>query len=351
MKKLTAIFLAVMLAATLFAGCAQQADPAETDSENTRPQIAFVTQDMQGAFWIDMMNGGSTAAVDYGADLIYKSSEASVEKQISIIENLITQDVDAIIVDPINKEAIIPVIEKCGKAGIPVVTAGNLIETDYNVSTVYNDTYDIGVITDIVCHMIDEAGKVACVVGAPGSAVSDARQAGFEEAVAEYPDVTPFVLPANWDATIAQQMVTDLLTTDPDLDAVICADAIGYQVYQAASAAGKEDLIITNLAGMSENLQGITDGMYALDLLMGGARIGYWNVATAVKLAEGAEISSVIYLPTQIIANQDLIDQMTEWGITSVPACTPEEAVGILAGYTEEFGPDVYDPANYAARQ
>jgi len=326
--------------------------PADVISgEEGRKVIAFVTQDMQGSFWIDMMNGGSTAAVDYGVDLMYKSSESSLEKQISIMENLINQKVDAIIVDPIDKDAVVPVIKKCGEAGIPVVTAGNLIDTGCSVSTVYNDTYDIGIITDIICKKIGEKGKVACIVGTPGSAVSDARQAGFESSVAKYTDVTPFTLAANWDATVAQQMVTDLLATDPDLDAVICADAVGYQVYQAATAAGKEGLLITNLAGLKENLQGIKDGMYILDLLMGGARIGYWNVATAARLTEGADVGDVLYLPTQIIANQDLIDKMGEWGINSVPACTPDEAIGVLDGYSEEFGPDNYDPANYAARQ
>lgn len=371
-KGLVWLVVAVMLAVML-AGCGQPATPAqESPSESaeqtkaadgneaaTEPAqgndgkktVAFVCIDMQGAFWVDMMRGGEQAAKDYGIDIVFKSGEGSLEKQISLIENLVVQGVDCIIVDPLDKQGIIPAIEKAGKAGIPVITAGNEIETDYNVCTIYNDAYDVGCITDIMCKQIGEKGKIACVVGAPGSAVSDARQKGFEEAVAKYPNVKPFVLPAKWDATIAQQMVTDLLVAEPDLNGVICADAVGFQIVQAAQAAGKEDLLVTNFAGMVDNIPGVKDGTYLLDLLMGGARIGYWNVATAAQLAEGKEIPQKVYLPTSVILTEEMQGKLGEWGLSDqMDVCTPDEAMTILEGFSTEFGPDNYNVDNYKPR-
>lgn len=372
MKKGLIWLIVVMMLTAMLAGCTQSATPAQAPSEDVeqtesaeevappeksaqsggdKKTVAFVCIDMQGAFWVDMMRGGEQAAEDYGIDIVFKSAEGSLEKQISLIENLAVQGVDCILVDPIDKQGIIPAIEKAGEAGIPVITAGNEIETDYNICTIYNDAYDIGCITDIMCKQIGEKGKIACIVGAPGSAVSDARQKGFEEAIAKYPDIEPFVLPAKWDATIAQQMVTDILVAEPDLNGVICADAVGFQIVQAAQTAGKDDLMVTNFAGMVDNIPGVKDGTYLLDLLMGGARIGYWNVATAAHLANGEEIPQKIYLPTSVILTQEMQDKVKEWGLADkMSMCTPDEAMTILEGFSQEFGPDQYNVDSYKPR-
>lgn len=333
MKKL----LAMLLALVIVLGCSVAAL-----AENDPLEVVFVCIDMQGAFWVEMMKGAEVAASDYGVNLQFRSGESSLEKQISIIENLVLQGVDAIIVDPLDAEGIKPALQVAGDAGIPIVTAGNNIDTEWNWCTIYNDVYDLGCITDAVCSMIGGEGKVACVVGAPGSAVSDARQKGFEDAVAKYPDITSFVLPSNWDATVAQQMVTDLLAAEPDLNAVICADAIAYQVHQAAEAAGHPELIVTSLAAMDENLPGVEDGTYLLDLLMGPQRIGYWNVAVAIQLAQGAELDQKLYLPTAIIANDENAEQMRGFGF-DFNIVTVEEAEGVLHSFAAEFGPDAFD--------
>lgn len=359
-------FLSVVLVAVLCAGlygCSDSgSDSGEEKEENISKNeseegnekidnntVAFVCIDMQGAFWVEMMKGAEVAAEDYGINIVFKSGEGSLEKQISLIENLVAQNVGCIIVDPLDKQGILPAVEMAADAGIPVVTCGNQIDGSKNVSAIYNDVYDMGKITDIVCKKIGEKGKVACVVGAPGSAVSDARQKGFEDSVAKYDKVESFVLPAKWDATIAQQMVTDLLVAEPDLNAVICADAVAFQVYQAVDAAGKAgDVLISSYTAMKENIPGVEEGTYLLDLLMGGGRVGYWNVATAAQMMDGEEIPQLIYLPTSIVMNQEEIDQCDEWGILdSISYCTPDEALDILEGYSDEFGPDGYNVENY----
>lgn len=349
----------VMVVALVLVGCGskppvvdKQPDgdgiPTAGDNEGIGSNtIAFVCIDMQGAFWVEMMNGGEIAAKDYDVDLVFKSGEGSLEKQINLIENLITQGVGCIIVDPLDKKGILPAVNAATEAGIPVITCGNEIEGIANISCIYNDSYDVGSITDIICKEIGENGKVACVVGAPGSAVSDARQKGFEDAIAKYPDVEGFVLPAKWDATIAQQMVSDLLVAEPDLSAVVCADAVGFQVWQAVDAADKTDqVIIGNYTAMKENIPGVKDGTYMMDLLMGGVRVGYWNVATAAQLMQGTEIPRLIYLPTSIVMNEDNIAKAETWGIDNV-YCTPDEALQILESSTAEFGPDGYNVENY----
>ena len=333
MKRLLTLLLVAMMALGACSGALAEEEPLD---------IVFVCVDMQGAFWVKMMEGAEIAAQDYGVNLQFKSGEGTLEKQISIIENVVLQEVDAIIVDPLDREGIKPALQAAGEAGIPIVTCGNEVDTEWNHCTIYNDVYDVGCITDIVCTLIGEEGKVACVVGAPGSAVSDARQKGFEDTVAKYPNVEAFVLPANWDATVAQQLVTDLLAAEPDMDAIICADSVAYQVAEAADAAGRSDLLITAFTSMDENLPYVEDGSYFLDLLMGPQRIGYWNVAVAVQLARGAELDQKLYLHTAIIANEENAERIRSLGF-DYEVITVDEARTILSDFKSEFGPDTFN--------
>lgn len=333
MKKLLSLLLVAILALGTCTIALAEDDPI---------QIAFVCVDMQGAFWVKMMEGAEVAAEDYNVDLQFKSGEGSLEKQISIVENVVLQGVDAIIVDPLDREGIKPALQVAGEAGIPIITCGNEVDTEWNHCAIYNDVYDVGCITDTVCTLLGGTGKVACVVGAPGSAVSDARQKGFEQTAAKYPNIEPFVLPANWDATVAQQMVSDLLAAEPDLDAVISADAVVHQVSQAAEAAGRSDLLITAYTSMDENLPYVEDGTFLLDLLMGPQRIGYWNVAIAAHLAMGEELPQKLYLHTAIIANEENAEKIRALGF-DFDVITVDEARTILSDFKLEFGPDTFN--------
>ncbi len=166
MKRLLTLLLVAMMALGACSGALAEEEPLD---------IVFVCVDMQGAFWVKMMEGAEIAAQDYGVNLQFKSGEGTLEKQISIIENVVLQEVDAIIVDPLDREGIKPALQAAGEAGIPIVTCGNEVDTEWNHCTIYNDVYDVGCITDIVCTLIGEEGRGDSVAGAADCAVADAR--------------------------------------------------------------------------------------------------------------------------------------------------------------------------------
>jgi len=80
--------------------------------------------DLQNSFYVRMKEAGDVAAKDYGVKSTWQSAEGSLEKEVAIIENFINQGVSAILVDPLDKNALVPVIKKAIDAGIPVITMG-----------------------------------------------------------------------------------------------------------------------------------------------------------------------------------------------------------------------------------
>lgn len=101
--------------------------------------LGLAAIDLQNSFFVRMKEAGDVATSDYGVKATWQSAEGSLEKQVSIIENFVNQGVSAILIDPIDKNAVIPAIQKATAAGIPVITMGNKVEAGDNYSTLYPD--------------------------------------------------------------------------------------------------------------------------------------------------------------------------------------------------------------------
>lgn len=87
-------------------------------------KIAFVPKLIGIPYFNAMEEGGKKAAADLDVEFIYTGPvTADVAKQSEIVDNLITQGVDAIAVAPNDPAAITPVLKKAKEKGIAVLTS------------------------------------------------------------------------------------------------------------------------------------------------------------------------------------------------------------------------------------
>ncbi len=110
-----------------------------------------------------------------------------VARQIAQIEDLIQQEVDAIIIWPTNGEAVIPAVRKASKAGIPVVvTNSNIAEEGFDFVSSFSGPDNItqgSRSAEIMCDKFTEMGiedeaRVVQISGQPGytTAIERARR-------------------------------------------------------------------------------------------------------------------------------------------------------------------------------
>ena len=273
--------------------------------------------DLTNTFYVNMMNAGNEAAEDYGCEVIWQSSEGSLDNEISIIENFIQQKVDCIMIDPIDAEGIKAVVEKAGEAGIPVITMGNKVDTEYNVNTMYNDYEDTYAIGKMVAESVGGSGTVGLVYGNSGNYVSDQRQQGFKDAMADYPDITIVEQPGNFNTSDAMTVAADMLNAYPDIKAIhSVSDAQTYGVLQAVQAAGMSDqVLLTSYDGEQEASDYVGSGEFASTLLTGSKRVGYWNVKVAYDLCTGAEVEAEQYIRSYFVLNDELKEIALDQGL------------------------------------
>ncbi len=133
MKKI-GILLSLLI---LFAGCGG----GETKTESAkRIKIGMSLDDLRLERWQKDRDIFTAEANKLGADVIAVSSDGDATKQVSDIENLIAQGVDAIVIIPKDGDSLAPVIRQAVADGIPVLAYDRLIN---NADLSYYVTFDL----------------------------------------------------------------------------------------------------------------------------------------------------------------------------------------------------------------
>ena len=86
----------------------------------------------------------------------------------------------------------------------------------------------------------------------------------------------------------------------------------------------------------------IEDGSLKLDVLTGAERVGYWNIALAARILDGAKFPKTVYLPTFFVTSDETADELESKGLT-LDYITPEEAEVEAENYVEQMGPEAPD--------
>ena len=116
-KMLTAVGLACSM---LFAAGAAHADPQH-------PKIGFSIDDLRLERWTRDRDYFTAAADKLGAQVYVQSADASEQRQIAQIENLISRGVDVLVIVPYNATVLNNAIREAKKAKIKVVSYDRLI--------------------------------------------------------------------------------------------------------------------------------------------------------------------------------------------------------------------------------
>ncbi|MDA8372228.1 MAG: sugar ABC transporter substrate-binding protein [Nocardiopsaceae bacterium] len=129
----------------MLSSCGGVGDAARDEGENGTVGIAMPTKSSER--WV---NDGQNMVkqfeeAGYGTDLQY--AEDVVENQVSQIENMITKDVDALVIAAIDGEALTDVLQMAADSDIPVISYDRLIRGTENVDYYATfDNFEVGVL-------------------------------------------------------------------------------------------------------------------------------------------------------------------------------------------------------------
>lgn len=292
MKKILAVLLTLMLMACMAFG-------AVAEEKNISEYTVVMIVKQSDPWFDDMETGITQLAKDTGLNCYVLTPESGDPAlQIAIMEDLISQQVDAICCVPNDPQALIPTIQKAREAGIVVVTheaPGIADSVDLDVEAFVNEDFG-GLMGEAIVNATDGKGEYA---GFVGGLTMDTHMAWYNAAVAYVAENAPEMVnvaaePYEDGNSIegAYDKTVELLKAYPNLTAIFDCSAHGGGISQAIKDKGREDIKVVSLAIPSMSATYIKDGSMAHGQAWRPADAGYATCYAAYLLASGAGVET-----------------------------------------------------------
>lgn len=308
----SAIFLAFF---AIFVGCQRVAEKgAKSELKGVSKgeakktiSIAIVPKALTGEYWARCKRGAMKAQKELGVrvDFIGPPSEVDVDKQVEIVENLISRGVDGIGISPCDGDALVPVIEKAIEKGIPVVTVDSDANTDKRLCYIGTDNRKAGrVAGEQMVKLLNRRGKVLIITGVPGAQNLMERVAGFKEVISKHPGITIVSEQAcQSDQVLALNIAENALTADRDLAGIFGVNAFGApgaaQAVESCGLAGKVKIV--GFDAMPDTLKFCADGVVHAIVEQRPYKMGYLAVKLLKDAIEGKKIPRVVDTGVDVI--------------------------------------------------
>ncbi len=150
--------------------------------------IAVIIKATDSDFWQYMVVGSQNYAKEHPDVKITvdgPASEADVDKQVAILENIVSRKPDGILIAPTSSDASVPAIEDAVQKGIPVVTVDNRVNSKKPAAHLATDNLKGGALAaDKLVEAIkalgkEPKGKIALISAYAGIEVLTKRDDGF----------------------------------------------------------------------------------------------------------------------------------------------------------------------------
>lgn len=334
LRKLARAALALTAVGALAGATACSSDGANAGGgagEGADITIGYSGYTVSNPFFAGLLEGLERGAEETGARLITTNANGDPNQQVTDVENLITQGVDYIAINPADGKAIVPAVRAADAAGIPVIALADSIPSDLITFTVSQNHVEAGKMAaeEIVSFLEDRYGEakgnVVNIQGAAGSPAAIDRDKGFLEVMDAHPDVQVVATAdGGWDTAISNEVMTDILQAQPEIDAVFAgngAEAVG--VSRAIESAGRfapigEDghIFVIGIDGPKPAIENIRAGIQDAEVSQQPIAMAQETVRLIVNLHNGETVEGFVEWPSMLITGANIdSDEVKEFGI------------------------------------
>ncbi|WMC11555.1 ribose ABC transporter substrate-binding protein RbsB [Oceanimonas pelagia] len=291
MKKLTSLLSAALVSATLTAGAYAQ------------DTLALVISTLNNPFFVTMKEGAEQKAAELGYKLIVLDSQNDPAKELANVEDLSVRGARVLLINPTDSDAVANAIRLANRAGLPVLTLDRAASRGEVVSHIASDNVAGGKMAgDFIAERVGASARVIQLEGIAGTSAARERGEGFAQAVSEHGFTLLASQPADFDRTKGLNVMENLLTGNPEVQAVFAQnDEMALGAMRALQAANKKDVLIVGFDGTENGIKAVEGGRLAATIAQQPGEIGAIAVETADRVLKGETVASHIPVPLQVI--------------------------------------------------
>jgi ribose transport system substrate-binding protein len=307
MRKRVTIILGVLILATLTAALAAGCQRGGGNGGGGA-KIGLSISTLNNPFFVSMRSGAQQAAKDQGVQLLVADAQNDSATQQDDVQNFVTQQVDAILVNPVDPKAIVPAIQAANQANIPVLcldrgASGGEVET-----LIASDNVKGGMIAGEEMLELVGSGNIAQLEGIPGTDPARDRGQGFEQAISAQDDVELVASQtANFDRAEGLNVTENILQANPEIKGIFAQnDEMALGAVRALGGRAGSDVKVVGFDGIEDALKAIQSGKMNATVAQQPDKIGSLGVENAMKVIDDRSVAKNIPVEVKLVTKDNV---------------------------------------------
>jgi len=299
---LLAVLLLAVLATALAAGCQRGG------GEGGGARIGLSVSTLNNPFFVTLRDGAQSAADEAGAELIVSDAQNDTAQQQDDIQNFVTQQVNVILVNPVDSDAVVPAIEAANQANIPVIALDRGASGGELATTIASDNVQGGNLGGEELIRLVGSGSVAQLEGTPGADPARDRGQGFQDAIDAQSAVEVVASQsANFDRAEGLNVAENILQANPDIAGIFAQnDEMALGAVQALGDSAGSDVKVVGFDATEDGLSAIQDGTMNATVAQQPAEIGSLGVENAISVINGESVEENIPVEVQLVTPENV---------------------------------------------
>ena len=260
------------------------------------------------------------------------ASEANVQQQLDIVDDLITLGVDYIVVGPIDYFGIVPALQAANEADIPIIVINHLDvhPDDAKVDVLAYSGYSHAEGGEITANWALEnelkvGDKVGLMFAEPGNQISEQRVGSARDIWTAAGVEIGFEHYAYWEQAKAFDATERLILANPDLKAIYAGNSsMAMGVAVALDGMGEKDVSVFGFGAVPPELDMIWEGKIRGSIFRDSQSSGRYIAGAIANHASGKEIEKQYPLDMVMVSSREDI-------LTKVP----KDALELMENWPE----------------
>lgn len=315
-------WIVLALVASGLAGCGasgRTSGGAADKPTERKLTIAVVPKGTLHNFWKSIHAGVVKAEKELGGQVecVWKgpAREGDREGQIQVVENFISRGVDAIVLAPNDRTALVGPVEAARRKKIPIIVIDSAIDTDDIDSYIATNNYNGGAVAaKRVGERLGGKGNVVVLRYQVGSASTEQREQGFLETLKkEFPDIVILSesLYAGDSPEGAMAKAENLITQFGDkIDAWFCpCEPVTYGTSRALANKGLSKKIkVVGFDASSALITSLRAGEIDALVVQDPMKMGYLGVKAALDASRGKKVEKEVSTGETLVTADNIDD-------------------------------------------
>jgi inositol transport system substrate-binding protein len=253
-------------------------------------------------------------ANEAGVKIQFQDAQGDIGRQISQLQNFISQKVDAMVINPVDTAATPRMTKLAVESGIPMVYVNRQPETENlpdGVAYVGSDEHLSGTMeAEAMAKLMNNKGNIAIMIGELSTSAARLRTEGVEKVVAEHPDMKIVEKqPADFQRTKAVDLMNNWLVSGVSIDGIAANnDEMAIGAIIALQQAGKDpkELVIGGIDATPDALVEMKRGNLDVTVFQDGKGQGRAVIDTALRMIKGEKLETpFVFVPWQLVTQDN----------------------------------------------